>query len=217
VFVPSPAIINDSHADNWRKYVNKGGNLVVMFRAFFKTQGSTWTDQPHPAGKLGDLLGVSVDEFFSVPPVPSVGMRRRGDTGMDWNDERGTFALEVSGGAVGFGLPTATRARYHTWAEVLKANSAEAIMHYGDGYYKEGVAAAAHKVGKGTAYTVGFWGEQVIPRSIYTALDLKRFEIAERDSHGTVEVVKMEDKSGNAVEIRLNHFRHSVSLPELAK
>jgi hypothetical protein len=183
-----------------------------MFRAFFKNQGSTWTDQPSPAGGLGDLLGVRLDGFYSIPPIPAVGLRSPRETAMDWNDERGTFAVEVTSDASGFHLPASTRIRYHTWAETYILTTADAVMRYGDGFYKGGVAAARNSVGQGKAYTIGFWGDTVIPRPIYDALGLKQFERPERDSHGTIEVMRLEGDNQHALEIRLNHYRNTASL-----
>ncbi|MEP7285499.1 MAG: beta-galactosidase [Chloroflexota bacterium] len=217
VFVPSPALINEKHTASWRSYVEVGGRLVVMFRAGFKNQGNTWTDQPMPAGGLSDLLGVTVDEFISIPPIPAVGMRSPRETAMDWNDERGMHVAEVASNSSGFGLPMSTRSRYNTWAEILKPTSAEALTRYADGYYKDGIAATVNHVGKGAAYTVGYWGDSVIPRLIWQALDLKRHEIAERDSNGTLEVVRLQDEAGNTVELRFNHNRRTLVMPEPAR
>jgi beta-galactosidase len=220
VFVPSPALIDEAHAAIWRKYVKAGGNLVVTFRAFFKNQGNTWSDQPTPAGGLSELLGLTVDESISIPPIPAVGLRTPGEPSADWDDDRGSHVADLEaklpgiGFGEGFGVPP--KVRYHVWAEVLKPTTAAPLMRYVDGYYKDGLAAAVNKVGKGAAYTIGCWCDPAIPRSIWHALGLHQRALTDRDipRTATIEVAKMQTDSGKPVEIRLNHGKRTVTLPE---
>jgi beta-galactosidase len=217
VFVPSPALIDAGQAAAWRKYVEGGGKLVVCFRAFFKEAGNTWTDQPMPAGGLGDLLGVAVEEFFSIPPVPTVGLRMPGDKSDDWNDERGSYVNDIAarpamGFGESFGLPQKTR--YQLWAEVLRPSTAEVILRYGDGYYKDGAAATANKVGQGTAYYLGCWCEPILPRVVWQALGLQKHALTSDVRGSVVEIVRMQDESGQIVELHLNHTKRALTLPE---
>jgi beta-galactosidase len=218
VFVPCPALIDEAHAAAWRRYVEGGGKLVVTFRAFFKNAGNTWTDQPMPAGGLDDLLGVSIEEFISVPANKWVGLRHPDEPGPDWDDERGSHVIDIAarvpgiGFGEGFGVPP--KVKYHTWAEVLKLSTAEPLMRYADGYYKDGVAAAVNKLGDGAAYIIGCWGEKIIPRSIWQALGLQGLGIPAEDGArgGAVEIVRMQDEAGQPVEVRLNHAKRTVSV-----
>jgi len=221
--IPCPTLINETDTANWRKFTEAGGNLIVTFRAFFKNPGSTWTDQPMPAGGLGELLGAYVDEFLSIPPVKSVGWRRPDDPSADWNDERGANVIDIEaklpgfGFGEGFGVPP--KARYRLWAEILKPTTATPIMKYADGYYKDGVAATANKVGEGMAYLIGCWCDSIIPKSVWKATGLAALAIPERDlPRGAVmEVIKLHDAASNPVELRLNHSKHTVSFPEVAQ
>jgi beta-galactosidase len=217
VFVPCPALIDEQHAAGWRRYVEGGGKLVVTFRAFFKNPGNTWSDQPTPAGGLGELLGVQVEEFVSIPSVAAVGMRGPGETAPDWDDDRGSTVHDVTprpsaGFGEGFGLPP--KVRYHTWAEVLKPTSASVLMRYGDGYYRDGVAVTVNKVGSGEAYMLGCWTDPILPRNVWQALDLQKLAAKETDTRSTViEIIRLQDEAGTPVEIRLNHTKRTVSLP----
>ncbi|HVO71309.1 MAG TPA: beta-galactosidase [Aggregatilineaceae bacterium] len=215
VFVPCPALIDERHAANWRAYVEQGGSLVVTFRAFYKNPTNTWTDQPLPAGGLSDLLGVTVDEFLSIPATPQVGLRSPRETGLDWNDERGTVVVEATTDKPSFGLPLPTRARYHTWAEVLKPGTAAPLLRYADGYYRDGVAATVNKVGQGSAYYLGCWGEAIIPHAIWTALALDRLGVNEK--HEELEIIRLEGAAGEPIEMRINHTKRTVSVTEGAK
>jgi beta-galactosidase len=217
--VPSPVLIDESHVANWRTYVEQGGNLIVFFRAFVKEQGNTWTDRPMPAGGLSDLLGLTVDEFFSIPPVKSVGMRTEADaTYDDWNDDRGSHVADIEAKRPGlgfgdsFGVPP--KMRYGLWAEVLKPTSATPVMRYVDGYYKDGIAATVNKVGAGQAFYIGTYAEQVIPRSVWQATGLAGLEMSEKDrARNTVmEIIRLQDDQGQAVEMRINHTKNTVSL-----
>lgn len=219
VFVPSPALINEQHTANWRSYVQKGGNLVITFRAFFKNAGNTWTDQPMPAGGLSNLLGLTVEEFISLPPTPAVGWRRPDDPSPDWDDDRGANVVDVAakqpgyGFGEGFGLPP--KVRYRLWAEVYHLTTAEPLMRYADGYYKDGVAAAVNRIGKGAAYTIGCWTDPIIPRSIWQALGLPKLAVVESKDlprGNTFEVIKLEDESGKAFELRLNHTKRTLTI-----
>lgn len=220
VFVPSPALIDEAQLQKWRSYVEAGGNLVVLFRAFFKNPGSTWTDQPMPAGGLSDLLGMTVDEFLSIPLVPNVGLRPPIDKADDWNDDRGSHVNDVSarpgiGFGENFGLPTKTR--YQLWAEVLKPTTATAILRYSDGYYKDGVAATANKVGQGTAYYLGCWCDPILPRVLWQALGLQKHVVTSDVRGAVTEIVKLVDETGQNVDVLLNHTKHTVTLPETSK
>lgn len=217
-FVPSPALIDEAHTENWRRYVEHGGKLVVTFRAFFKNQGNTWTDQPMPAGGLSDLLGVTVDEFLSIPPIPITGMRHPNETAPDWNDERGSHISDITGRAqMGFGesFGLSAKARYHLWAEILKPTQAAPLMRYSDGYYKDGVAATVNHVGQGAAYLIGCWCEPVIPRTIWQALELQHHAVASSEQRNAViEIARLRDEHGQTVELRINHSKHTITLPE---
>ncbi len=217
-FVPSPALIHPEHVAHWRRYVEGGGKLVVYFRAHFKNPGNTWTDQPMPAGGLSDLLGVTVDEFISIPPVPTVGIRPPSEPSADWDDERGAHVHDIAAKTQGMGFSegfgVAPKVRYRLWAEVLKPTTAEPIMRYADGYYKDGIAGTVNKVGAGAAYYIGCWGEPIIPRSVWQALDLQTFSLTEKDAPRgqTIEMIRMEDATGNPVTVRLNHTKRLVTV-----
>lgn len=223
VIVPAPALIREADVARWKAYVESGGNLITTFRAFFKNLGSTWTDQPMPAGGLGELFGVEVDEFFSIPPISSVGWRSSDAPYPDWDDDRGSHVIDIEAKLPGFGFGESfgvpPKVRYAVWAEVLKPTTATPIMRYADGYYKDGAAATANKVGKGMAYYLGCWCEHPIPKSVWKAAGLAALALPERDlPRGVVmEVIKMVDEAGNPVEIRINHSKRTVTLPESVK
>jgi len=218
VFVPSPALIRPEQVAQWRKYVEAGGNLVVTFRGFYKNPGNTWTDEAMPAGGLSELLGVTVDEYLSIPPIPSVGLRRPGDSSADWDDDRGSHIVDLGtkppamGFGEGFGVPP--KSRYRLWAEVLKLSTATPLLRYVDGYYKDQIGGAVNHVGQGAAYSIGCWGDQIIPRSVWQACGLNKLAMPERDlpRGSTFEVVTLEDEKGGAVELRLNHSKRAISL-----
>ncbi|MCS6872666.1 MAG: beta-galactosidase [Anaerolineae bacterium] len=220
VFVPSPALINEAHLAKWRAYVEQGGNLVVTFRAFFKNPSNTWTDQPMPAGGLSELLGMTVDEFLSIPPVPSVGWRLPDDPTADWDDERGAHVSDIAakttgiGFTEGFGVPP--KLRYRLWAEVLKPTTAEVLMRYTDGYYEGAPAATMNKVGHGAAFYIGCWTEPLIPRSIWQALDLARFEVEDKElpRGQTFELITLYDSDNKPVQVRINHSKRTVTFVE---
>lgn len=221
VFVPSPALIDEAHTATWRAYVEGGGKLVVTFRAFFKNPGSTWTDQPMPAGGLGELLGVRVDEFFCIPPVKWVGLRRPDEIAPDWDDDRGSHVSDLAGKTPGygfgegFGMPA--KLHYHTWAETLTPSAAEPLMRYVDGFWKDAVAATVNKVGAGEAYYLGCWCDKIIPRSLWQALGLESLAIKVEDGPrgAAIEIVRLQDADGHLHEVRINHAKRTVTLPVL--
>lgn len=221
VFVPSPVIIDDSHAQNWRGYVENGGNLIVTFRAAFKNDGNTWTDRPFPAGVLGELLQVTVDEQISIPPVPGVGLRNPNETAPDWNDERGGNVVDTAGTrpGIGFaglseGLTLPSRSRYKLWAEVLKPNGAQPVMKYADGYYKDEIAMTVAKLGQGSAYFLGAWMDPILPRTLIKALDLEKHGIDAGVRGATVEVIRLKDSADAIHEVRINHTKRTVAIPD---
>jgi beta-galactosidase len=221
VILPCPGLIDAAQTAKWRAYVEAGGNLITTFRAGFKTQGSVWTDQPMPAGGLSELFGAVVDEFISISPRPEVGIREAGSKWADWNDDRGSHVVDLQAKLPGFGFGDSfgvpPKERYSLWAEVLKPTTATPIMRYADGYYKDGIAATANKVGAGMAYLIGCWLEPFIPRSVWAATGLSKLATIDREvSRNVVEIFKMEDPAGNSVEMRVSHGKNTVTFSTVA-
>lgn len=220
VFVPSPAVINPNHVANWRTYTEHGGKLVVLHRAFFKEQGNIWTDQPMPAGDLSALLGMTVDDFFSIPSTPAVGSNRAPNEDVDdWNDDRGSFVNDLSSrGGMGFGenFGLNAKTRYKLWAEILMSTTANTILRYGDGFYKDSVAATMNRVGQGEAYYLGCWCSPILPQVVWKALNLERLAIKSEQRNAVIEIARLQDPAGNSVEVAINHTKRTVSFEQPA-
>lgn len=144
VIVPAPILIDEVDYEDWLAYVERGGRLLVTFRAFAKEQGSIWTDQPLPA-ELSDLLGLTIEEYLALPQ-------------------------NVTGKTqfVNNGQPYA----YHLWAETLQLDTAQPLCTYTDHYWAEKVAVAQNKVGDGLVVTLGCWFNEIIPPPVWQALGL---------------------------------------------
>ncbi|MFN7210288.1 MAG: hypothetical protein ACK4P1_07840, partial [Aggregatilineales bacterium] len=80
-------------------------------------------------------------------------------------------------------------------------------------------AATVNRVGRGAAFYIGCWSEPLIPRSIWQALDLARFEVDAKDlpRNQTFELITVQGADGKPVQVRLNHSKRTVTFVERAE
>jgi beta-galactosidase GanA len=128
------------------------------------------------------------------------------------------IAAKTSGIGFGESFGIAPKLRYRLWAEILKPTTAEVLMRYTDGYYKDAAAATVNKVGAGAAFYIGCWSEPLIPRSIWQALDLARFEADTKDlpRGQTFELITLYNADDKPVQVRINHSKRTVTFVEEA-
>jgi beta-galactosidase len=176
VIAPSPILINEGEARQWQRFVEKGGRLMMTFRAFMKEASNIWTDQPLPA-HLTSLLGMKVEEHLGLPP-----------------DMRG--AARTEDGKLGF--------PYWRWAEILTPTAAQPLLFYNQFYWRDRVAATKNEVGDGVAVMVGCWFEHMLPVPVWQALGLDEFA-APFKLPPDVEAIPVEFETSENGWLLLNH------------
>lgn len=182
VLVPCPILIDPAEAARWQQFVEKGGRLLVTFRAFVKDKANVWSDQPLPAG-LETLLGARVEEYLGLPP-----------------DYRG--AARTADGRLAF--------PYWKWAEILSSTTAEPLLFYNQFYWRDRVAVTQNRVGAGLALYVGCWFEHMLPRPVWEALGLAELALP-FELPAEVEAIPIDFDDGEGV-LLLNHNAEPVTL-----
>lgn len=127
-FLVAPAyqMVGDELARKWRRYVEKGGHLILTSRSGQKNEMGHFHEGPWAAPIL-DLIGAEVEGFDMLPPSVAAKVESDG----------------------------ATHA-WHRWADILAPRAGtEVLAKYADRYYAGKAAATSRKVGRGTVTMIG--------------------------------------------------------------
>lgn len=143
VIAPALYVLSEPEAANLRRYVEKGGVLIVTPRSGVKDAANTVVNLPLP-GLLADLCGVEVAEYDSLSPAMS-------------NPVEFVHPQLVEAGANG-----AAR----IWCDVLALRGAEAAARYTQDYYAGQPAISLHRAGQGRAIYVGTFGDAALVNSV---------------------------------------------------
>ncbi|MYR84216.1 beta-galactosidase, partial [Streptomyces sp. SID685] len=125
VVVPALYLASEKTGDNFRRYVEQGGTLVVSCFSGVVDEHDAVPDGA-PPGLLRDVLGLSVEEWAPLMPSESV---------------------ELTG-------PTGDRLRADVWSEFVVPRGADTVWSYVDGPAAGGPAVTRHRLGSGTAWYV---------------------------------------------------------------
>ncbi|MFN8669901.1 MAG: beta-galactosidase [Gemmatimonadaceae bacterium] len=127
-FLVAPAyqLVSDSLADKWRRYVERGGHLILTPRSGQKDERGHFREGPW-ATVIADLVGADV-LGFDVIPAGATRRVTRGDSSYAW----------------------------HTWGDVLSPRTAtEVLARYADGPFAGKAAAVRRTLGRGTVTMIG--------------------------------------------------------------
>ena len=124
--------MDETIAENLRRYVEQGGHLMLSVRSGFKTKSNRVSDMALP-GLLADLVGATVEEWQSLPP------------GVAYPLEMPELAEQ----------PFAVR----IWAEALKPVKAEILGRFGGGALDGSPAAGLNRFGDGEVVYLGAWAD----------------------------------------------------------
>ncbi|WP_040952791.1 beta-galactosidase [Gorillibacterium massiliense] len=141
---PHPAIMPMDTAQLLKKYVAKGGTLILGCRSGYKDLTGQCYMAPFP-GPLADLCGIEVEDFTLIGPyqqapaiVPIINREAGGSKAADDSVD------EVLTG--------------HSFADILQVTaeqSVEVLATYGSDYYEGKPALVRNRYGTGTAYYYG--------------------------------------------------------------
>jgi beta-galactosidase len=133
VIAPSAFLGSQSASQKLEAYSAAGGALVLGVRSGFKTPTNLVTEEPLP-GVFGDLTGVTVDHWHSLPPA--VGY---------------TIDSEISG----------LEGQAMVWAEALSPRQEhegfQVLARYTSGPFNNSAALTHTKFGEGGAYYLGWY------------------------------------------------------------
>jgi beta-galactosidase len=136
VAAPLFTVAGGADVERLDAYVRAGGTLVLTFRAGTRDEHNAIVDG-RPPGALRGLCGVEVEEYDSLPPGGTRGLR-----------------FLVPGLGAGSGVHRAS------WCEVLQLRGAEPLAVYTDGHYRGRPAVAMHRLGAGRVIYLGVAAEQ---------------------------------------------------------
>ncbi|MFJ1787048.1 beta-galactosidase [Streptomyces anulatus] len=125
VVVPALYLTTESAGDNFRRYVEKGGTLVVSYFSGIVDGDDAVYPGAYP-GALRDVLGLTVEEWAPLLP---------GDTVRLTDAQGAPVCADV-------------------WSEVVVPRGAETVWSYADGPAASGPAVTRHPLGAGTAWYI---------------------------------------------------------------
>jgi beta-galactosidase len=140
VLAPALMLLSSENAENLRRYVSEGGNLVVGIRTGSKNESNVVVDIPWP-GHLAKICGVRVEEFEAFPDHT-------------WNKVNYAGKLyDVK-----------------WWADVLHSETASVRTIYAEKFYAGSPAVTTNRYGKGTATYFGAAGCRELVRDFLKEL-----------------------------------------------
>lgn len=134
VVAPTLHVLHEAWAENLRRYVAQGGNLVVGARSGAKNASNRVVNMPLP-GLLRELCGIEVAEYDAL-------------------GRSTTSTIQFAPGV----CDEQPSCSVHTWCDIVEAGDAEVIAHYSTDYYAGQPAITARHVTGGTVVYVGVMG-----------------------------------------------------------
>ncbi len=178
VIAPALLMLNESRAARLRDFVGRGGYLVLTVRCGMKDDCNALLPSRQP-GPLADVAGVEVEDYYALlEPVPVSG---------EWFT--GTSRL---------------------WAERLKVRDeagTEVIARYGksNGWLDGHPAVTVHSHGKGRAYLIGAYLDEVSQQSLLDRIAAAAGVQPVMETPAGVEACKRVNAEGGEVFIIVNH------------
>jgi beta-galactosidase len=181
LIMPAHYIMTPALAERLRRYVEKGGVLLMTFRSAVVDDDIAVPGQEAPVW-LQDVFGARV-EVYDVQEVERYHSRPDDSAGRI-RFTRGFRGLRGS-------------AQAHTWYDVLSLNGAKSLAVYEGGFYRGAPAITERHLGKGRALYVGCGTEPRVHRFLFARCaklagvsSLARLpegvEVRERSVHGGV-------------------------------
>ncbi len=137
VLAPALHVLGQGAASNLRRYVERGGILVVTARTGVKDEANSVVNLPLP-GLLADVCGVEVDEYDALHL-----------------DAKVPLELALPGSA-----PPAQAVHAWLWCDVLTPTTAQTVACYRGEYYAGRAAITLNRFGQGQAVYVGTLGDE---------------------------------------------------------
>jgi beta-galactosidase len=133
---PLLAIVREDLARRLETFVRRGGTLVLTFLAGIRDEHNAVVDARLP-GTLRDLCGMEVEEYDSLPPGATRGLR-----------------------FLHAGFRAGTGRHRACWCEVLHLRGAEPLAVYTDGHYRGRPAVTMNRLDAGRVIYLGVAAEQ---------------------------------------------------------
>lgn len=140
VIAPALLMVDKEIAENFKKYVENGGHLVLTLRTGIKTWSNVTVDIPWP-GLLADLAGVKVVEFDALPDYAH--------NSVIYKDKE--YDVKV-------------------WLDILENQTAEVLATYGGKFYVGQPAITKNKYGSGSVVYIGVMGNDELIKDILNDL-----------------------------------------------
>ena len=149
IVVPAYEMVDEALVAKWKKYVEKGGNLIISTRTGAKDKNAhLW--ESNLSGIMNDLIGGEVEQFDMLP-----------------------------GGKTGSIVMNDRTYHWSSWGDLIKPyEGTDVLASYEDQFYKGTSCVLKNKIGKGTVWYIGVEStdgqlEKDIVKSVYKANDVK--------------------------------------------
>jgi beta-galactosidase len=187
VIAPALTILDENRANALKKFVNRGGYLVLTARCGMKDRHNALLPSRQP-GPLVEIAGVEVEEYYALAePIPVKG---------SW--------LEC------------TARLWAERLRVLDENRAAVIARYGsaNGWLDDQVAVIVHLYGSGFVYYIAAYLDEAGQKALLDHI-LQMTNLATFEAPAGIEVRTRMDSAGRPIYLLINHERseQTVSLP----
>jgi len=188
VIAPALVILQDNHVNELKKFVARGGHLILTIRTGMKDQFNAFFHQRQP-GPLAGIAGVEVEEYYALQePVPVIGDRFQG-TSQIWA-ERLKLVDDNTTTLASFGVS--------------------------NGWLDGQPAITVHPSGSGLVYYIGVYldeeSQQAFMNRVMDAIGIKPV----LDTPEGVEARKLLSRNTGEILIVINHIKEPkrIQLPE---
>lgn len=179
--MPVMTMLSDELIEKVKRFVNKGGTLILTYRTGLKNVDNTLFEDVYP-GPLKKLAGIEVLEYESLQQGQSAKVTAR--KGLFKNSD---FKANV-------------------WRDIITATTAKSIAHYHDAW--EGEAVTVNNYGEGKVYYIGASLEDRFMDLLYEYI-LSESEVQTERTPQGVEIIHRCGKESN-YKFVMNHNEYDV-------
>lgn len=177
VIAPALLILNEERVEHLKKFVKRGGVLILTLRTGMKDEFNALLPT-RPPGALAELAGVEVENYYALQnPIPVKGRLFEG-TSKQWAER----------------------------LKILDSNLTVPVAHYGkaNGWLDNQPAITVHPYGRGMVYYIGACLDEVSQQTFIDHI-LSVAEMRPIKAPANIEIRKRIGKTGEVIYIVINH------------
>ncbi len=140
VIAPLQYLMSKELAENYKNYVNQGGNLVLDMRAGVKDEHNICMTDAELPGELRELCGIEIPEYDCL-------LKRTGSV---------AYEEEIY--------------KVYKWADIIELKGAEPLASFVGGFYEGSPAVTVNQYGKGKVWYIGTEGSAEFLEALFSEI-----------------------------------------------